>query len=104
MQVLFDLCLQIGRGHGPAERRTVGIDLRGDWPAALRDAGFDPGAPTAWLAEGLLIYLPPKAQDRLFDTITALSVPGSTMATEYAPGIIEFDAADDARRVCRVQA
>lgn len=74
-----------------AERRTVGIDLRGDWPAALRDAGFDPGAPTAWLAEGLLIYLPPKAQDRLFDTITALSVPGSTMATEYAPGIIEFD-------------
>lgn len=74
-----------------AERRTVGIDLRGDWPAALRDAGFDPGAPTAWLAEGLLIYLPPEAQDRLFDTITALSVPGSTMATEYAPGIIEFD-------------
>lgn len=74
-----------------AERRTVGIDLRGDWPAALRDAGFDPGAPTAWLAEGLLIYLPPDAQDRLFDTITALSVPGSTMATEYAPGITEFD-------------
>lgn len=74
-----------------AERRTVGIDLRGDWPAALRDAGFDPGAPTAWLAEGLLIYLPPDAQDRLFDTITAVSVPGSTMATEYAPGIIEFD-------------
>ena len=35
-----------------AERRTVGIDLRGDWPAALRDANFDPGAPTAWLAEG----------------------------------------------------
>ena len=74
-----------------AERRTVGIDLRNDWPAALRDANFDPGAPTAWLAEGLLIYLPPEAQDRLFDTITALSVPGSTMATEYAPGIIEFD-------------
>lgn len=74
-----------------AERRTVGIDLRNDWPAALRDANFDPGAPTAWLAEGLLIYLPPDAQDRLFDTITALSVPGSTMATEYAPGIIEFD-------------
>ncbi|MCB0942978.1 MAG: class I SAM-dependent methyltransferase [Mycobacterium sp.] len=74
-----------------AERRTVGIDLRGDWPAALREAGFDPGAPTAWLAEGLLIYLPPEAQDRLFDTITALSVPGSTVATEYVPGIIEFD-------------
>ena len=74
-----------------AQRRTVGIDLRGDWPAALRDAGFDASAPTAWLAEGLLIYLPPEAQDRLFDTITSLSVPGSTVATEYVPGIMEFD-------------
>jgi len=76
-----------------AQCRTVGMDLRGDWPTALRAAGFDPGAPTAWLAEGLLIYLPPDAQDRLFDTITALSAPGSAVATEYASGIIDFDAA-----------
>ncbi len=48
--------------------------------------------PTAWLAEGLLIYLPPQAQDRLFDDITALSAPGSTVATEYVPGIMDFDA------------
>ncbi|WP_459979354.1 class I SAM-dependent methyltransferase, partial [Mycobacterium avium] len=47
-----------------ATRRTIPIDLRGDWPAALSAAGFDPAAPTAWLAEGLLIYLPPEAQDR----------------------------------------
>ncbi|GAS97317.1 S-adenosyl-L-methionine-dependent methyl transferase [Mycolicibacterium canariasense] len=70
-------------GAGPAaDRRTVGIDLRDDWPAALRAAGFDPGKPTAWIAEGLLIYLPPEAQDRLFDNITALSAPGSRLATE----------------------
>jgi methyltransferase (TIGR00027 family) len=75
-----------------ATLRTVGIDLRGDWPAALRSAGFDPAAPTAWLAEGLLIYLPPEAQDRLLTTITTLSAPGSTAATEYVPGIIDFDA------------
>jgi methyltransferase (TIGR00027 family) len=75
-----------------AKHRTVGIDLRGDWPTALKAAGFDPGTPTAWLAEGLLIYLPPDAQDRLFDTITALSAPGSAVATEYAPGIVDFDA------------
>lgn len=75
-----------------AVRRTVGVDLRGDWPAALRAAGFDSGKPTAWLAEGLLIYLPPDAQDRLIDTITALSAPGSTVATEYVPGIVDFDA------------
>lgn len=75
-----------------ATHRTVGIDLREDWPAALTAAGFDPALPTAWLAEGLLIYLPPEAQDRLFDQITALSATGSTVGTEYAPGIMDFDA------------
>jgi methyltransferase (TIGR00027 family) len=68
-----------------AERRTVSIDLRDDWPAALRDSGFDATSPSAWSAEGLLMYLPPEAQDRLFDHITALSAPGSQLATEYHP-------------------
>ncbi|MCV7409125.1 SAM-dependent methyltransferase [Mycobacterium florentinum] len=82
-----------GIGAQPtATRHTVPIDLRQDWPAALRAAGFDTATPTAWLAEGLLIYLPPDAQDRLFDNITALSAPGSTIATEFVPGIVDFDA------------
>jgi len=73
-----------GLGAEPAAaRRTVPIDLRDDWPAALRDSGFDSGIPTAWIAEGLLIYLPPDAQDRLFDNITALSAQGSRLATEH---------------------
>jgi len=87
-----------GIGASPeADRRTVGVDLREDWPAALRAHGFDTGVPTAWIAEGLLVYLPPDAQDRLFDNITALSVPGSRIATEYHPdggtGIAERAAA-----------
>lgn len=80
------------RAEPTATRRTVPIDLRADWPTALKAAGFDTTAPTAWLAEGLLIYLPPEAQDRLFDNITALSAPGSTIATEFVPGIVDFDA------------
>jgi methyltransferase (TIGR00027 family) len=68
-----------------ADRRVVAIDLRDDWPTALRAAGFDPAQPTAWSAEGLLGYLPPEAQDRLLDTITELSAPGSRLATESAP-------------------
>lgn len=68
-----------------AERRVVAVDLRDDWPSALRNAGFDPSQPTAWSAEGLLGYLPPEAQDRLLDTITELSAPGSRLATESAP-------------------
>jgi methyltransferase (TIGR00027 family) len=68
-----------------ARRRTVAIDLRDDWPTALRAAGFDPDQPTAWSAEGLLGYLPAKAQDRLLDTVTALSAPSSRIATESLP-------------------
>jgi methyltransferase (TIGR00027 family) len=70
-----------------ADRRAVGIDLRDDWPAALRDSGFDTASPTAWIAEGLLGYLPPDAQDRLFDNITALSAGGSRLGTGYVPNI-----------------
>ena len=66
-----------------AQRTIVAIDLRDDWPAALLDAGFDPRQPTAWSAEGLLVYLPPEAQDRLFDNIAALSAPDSRIATEH---------------------
>ncbi|MFM9035245.1 MAG: class I SAM-dependent methyltransferase [Mycobacterium sp.] len=73
-------------GFSPAAaRRAVGIDLRDDWPAALRAHGYDPGVPAAWIAEGLLVYLPPDAQDRLFEDVTAVSAPGSRIATEYLP-------------------
>jgi len=66
------------------EVRTVPIDLRQDWPAALRDAGFDVTKPCAWTAEGLLPFLPAEAQDRLLANITALSVDGSRLASEVA--------------------
>ncbi|ADU00998.1 MULTISPECIES: class I SAM-dependent methyltransferase [Mycolicibacterium] len=80
----FKTAVLTDAGVAPAaDRRTVGIDLREDWPTALRDAGFDPDRPTAWIAEGLLPYLPPDAQDRLLDSITALSAPGSRLATEH---------------------
>jgi len=75
-----------GIGATPtAERRAVAVDLRDDWAEALRGAGFDATKPAAWSAEGLLVYLPPEAQDRLFDEITALSAPGSRLSTEYHP-------------------
>ena len=73
-----------------ADRHTVAIDLRDDWPKALRDNGFDPSQPTAWIAEGLLIYLPPEAQDLLFDRINELSAPGSRVATEHIPDVTMF--------------
>jgi methyltransferase (TIGR00027 family) len=65
-----------------AVRRPVAADLRDDWPAALTAAGFDRAEPTAWLAEGLLPYLPCDAQDRLFEMVTALSATDSHLAVE----------------------
>ena len=88
----FKTATLAGLGAQPAAtRRTIPIDLRSDWPTALRAAGLDAAAPTAWLAEGLLIYLPSEAQDRLFDNITDISVPGSTIATEYVPALKDLD-------------
>lgn len=67
-----------------AELRTIGIDLREDWPAALQEAGFDAAQPTAWLAEGVLIgYLPPQAELRLLDAIAPLSTEGSRFAADF---------------------
>jgi methyltransferase (TIGR00027 family) len=65
-----------------AEIRAVAIDLRDDWPSALKEAGFDTEQPAAWAAEGLLGFLPPEAQDRLLDNITALSADGSELVAE----------------------
>lgn len=76
-----------------SEHRPVGIDLREDWPTALQAQGFDPHQPTAWLTEGLLGYLPPDAQDRLLDDITALSAPGSRLGTEIVASLTEADRA-----------
>lgn len=74
-----------------ATHRPVAVDLRHDWRKALLDNGFDPSISTVWSAEGLLIYLPPDAQDRLFDTITELSAPGSRLATEHIPDTNVFN-------------
>ena len=62
------------------------MDLRDDWPAALLDSGFDPALPTAWLAEGLLPYLPAAAEAQLLAKIDELSAPGSQVSIESVPG------------------
>ncbi|MBO0885352.1 MAG: class I SAM-dependent methyltransferase [Mycobacterium sp.] len=82
----FKTATLAGLGADPtADRRAVAIDLRHDWPTALRGAGLDPTQPTAWSAEGLMPFLPPDAQDALLDNITTLSAVGSRLATENTP-------------------
>ncbi len=94
--IAFKATTLAGLGATPTtDLRTVAIDLREDWPTALTDAGFDPTAPSAWIAEGLFGYLPPEAQDRLLDAVTSLSAPGSRLGSEGVPNTGGFT--DEAR-------
>ena len=83
-----------------AERREIAIDLREDWPQALRNNGFDATQPSAWIAEGLLIYLPASAQDQLFTGIESLAGPGSHLSVEDGVPMRsdEFEAAREEER------
>lgn len=89
-----------GLGAAPkADRRTVAVDLRDDWPAALQAAGFDATQPSAWIAEGLYGYLPPEAQDRLLDAVTALSAPGSRLGSEAVPNTADLNSEANRERM-----
>ncbi len=80
----------------------VPVDLRHDWPAALRQAGFDATLPSAWSAEGLLPFLPAAAQELLFERVQALAAVGSRIAVE-APGPDFLDEAAVAKRRAEMQ-
>ncbi|BBY18182.1 class I SAM-dependent methyltransferase [Mycolicibacterium litorale] len=82
---VLDFKRRVLADHGDeprAQRRAIAVDLRDDWQGALTASGFDPGLPSAWLAEGLLMYLPAVAQQALFAGIDALSAPNSWAAVE----------------------
>lgn len=70
----------------PVEHQLLTTDLASDWDRVLLDAGFDPGTPTAWVAEGLFPYLPAAVEEKLVGTVDALSAPGSHLGFEILPG------------------
>ncbi|GLE53305.1 class I SAM-dependent methyltransferase [Mycobacterium montefiorense] len=80
-------------------RREVAVDLRDNWGKSLHDNGFDPTQPTAWLVEGLSMYLGGDTQGQLFDAIATLSSPGSMVALEQMavqPDVVLDRLSDDA--------
>jgi methyltransferase (TIGR00027 family) len=79
------------------DRRGVAADLSADWSANLLGAGFDPGEPTVWLAEGLLQYLTPESGDALLAKLTELSAPRSELLLEHNSKIMEGEAARPVR-------
>lgn len=60
----------------------VGVDLSGDWLPSLSSAGFDKNAPTLWIAEGLLFFLPEVTVSELLSTLHRTSAEGSRLLTD----------------------
>lgn len=73
---------------------SVGVDLREDWPTALQTAGFDANLPSAWLVEGLLVYLSATEELGLLNRVNDLSTAGSLIALEGAASLPEPSAED----------
>jgi methyltransferase (TIGR00027 family) len=70
-------------GAVPRCRRSVlAVDLREEWPARLAEVGFRPAQPTAWLLEGVLVYLTASEAAGVLADVGGLSVPGSRLACE----------------------
>ncbi len=100
---VLDFKRRVLDGHGDAptaERREIAVDLREDWPQALRRSGFDAAMPSAWLVEGLLVYLPASAQRELFAGIDDLSARGSHVAVDDGTPFSDelYEAAREAER------
>lgn len=82
-----DIVLAERKVQASSERHAVPVDLRDDWERSLLQAGFVAGQPTAWLAEGLLPYLPAAAEEQLIATVHRLSCAGSHLAIEGFAGM-----------------
>ncbi|WP_225839716.1 SAM-dependent methyltransferase [Streptomyces sp. NK08204] len=65
-------------------RTAVHADLREDFAARLAGSTFDPGRPTAWVAEGVLPYLTADQARKVITDVGRLSAPGSRLVFEHA--------------------
>ena len=59
------------------------------WKDTLVGAGFDPSAPSVFVVEGLLMYLPPGAPRALLGAVASLMAPGSTLSGDCMVNFID---------------
>ncbi|MGB5373984.1 MAG: SAM-dependent methyltransferase [Polyangiales bacterium] len=76
----------------PADIRYVSVDFeRERFADALEAAGFRSGAPSAWIWEGVAMYLPLDAVHDTLRQLTSLAAPGSELAMTYrVPGLLPY--------------
>ena len=66
------------------EIRFVPLDFsHGELAQALESAGHDPGLPTTWIWEGVVMYLHREEIERTLSTVEARSAPGSRLIVAY---------------------
>jgi len=65
------------------DRRIVRADLAQPWTNTLIAAGFDPRRPTAFLVEGLSMYLDEAGVTQLLDALGTIAVSGSWLGMDF---------------------
>ncbi|BAJ25916.1 MULTISPECIES: SAM-dependent methyltransferase [Kitasatospora] len=74
---------RLGAVQARTDHRKVAVDLTSpDWEQDLQNAGYDPSAPSTWLLEGLLYYIPEADTHRILQRVAAISAPGSRIAAD----------------------
>ncbi|MGH3380779.1 MAG: class I SAM-dependent methyltransferase [Actinoallomurus sp.] len=74
---------RLGDVPTPVDHRSVPLDLTApDWGDRLKEAGYDPGLPSAWLLEGLLYYLPEADVEAILERVAAITAPGSVIIAD----------------------
>ncbi|MGB3051418.1 MAG: SAM-dependent methyltransferase [Polyangiales bacterium] len=83
---------RMSRKHPPADIRYVSVDFEKErFSNALERAGFRPGAPSAWIWEGVAMYLPLDVVHDTLGQLTSLAAAGSDLAMTYrVPGLLPY--------------
>ncbi len=76
----------------PAEIRYVPVDFEKEqFSDALKREGFRSGRPSAWIWEGVAMYLPQTTIRETLGQLTALAAAGSQLAMTYrVPGMLPY--------------
>lgn len=83
---------RMSRKRPPTDIRYVSVDFEKErFCTALEAAGFRSDAPSAWIWEGVTMYLPLAAVYGMLEQLTSLSAPGSELAMTYrVPGLLPY--------------
>ena len=69
-------------------RQSIAADLAGEWKEALLSSGFNPQAPSTWLLEGFLFYIPSETIVKILTGVSGLAASGSWLGLDAINGMV----------------